>query len=147
MAQIDDDGYMDLSDYLDRYANGPKPRKRGKKSTRAKYGGSRGELALLNDMRYAGIPEPQRELVFHSVRKWRFDFAWPDLHLAAEVNGGTWNRGRHNRGSAIAAEYEKLNHAILDGWKVFLFTTDMVTDGTAVQYLINYFEEVNHEIK
>ena len=36
---------------------------------------------------------PQREYRFDDVRKWRFDFAWPSLMFAVEVEG----RERGNR--------------------------------------------------
>jgi hypothetical protein len=45
----------------------------------------------------SGIQVPTREYVFAPPRKWRFDFAWPDIKLAVEINGGIWNNGRDNR--------------------------------------------------
>ena len=66
-------------------------------------------------------PEPIRELlVFAPPRKYRFDLAWPDLKIACEVDGGTWISGRHNRGSSIAKDYEKLNLAVVNGRRVFV---------------------------
>ena len=134
--------YMDLAEYLEKY--GKKiPEPSPKRSKRRKKGPSAGELKLASDIKLAGLPEPKLEHIFHETRKWRFDFAWPQWNLAAEVNGGTWSNGRHNRGSAISAEYEKLNNAVLCGWLVFLFTTEMVQDGTAVQHLLEFFGDEN----
>lgn len=90
------------------------------------------EELLEQQIRCSGLPAPERELIFARPRRWRFDMAWPALMLAAEVNGGTWIAGRHNRGSSIAADYEKLNEATLRGWRVLQFTADMVRDGRAV---------------
>lgn len=35
----------------------------------------------------AGLPEPRTEYLFHPARRWRFDFAWPELGIAIEYEG------------------------------------------------------------
>jgi hypothetical protein len=60
-------------------------------------------------------------------RKWRFDFAYPDLMIALEVEGATWVGGRHSRGSGFAKDCEKYNEAIKQGWKVYRVTAQMLT--------------------
>ena len=82
------------------------------------------------------FPIPTREYRFHPPRKWRFDFAWTAQHLAVEVEGGTWVNGRHTRGSSFAADCEKYNTAILDGWRVLKFTGAMIESGEAVTVII-----------
>lgn len=51
------------------------------------------------------------EYRFCPKRKWSFDFAYPSLKLAIEVQGGTYAGGRHSRGASQIFEYEKLNAA------------------------------------
>lgn len=75
---------------------------------------------------------PEREYRFHPERLWRFDFAWPPYQIALEVEGGTWVRGRHSRGTGMKADCEKYNAAVLMGWKVLRVTSDMVRDGSAL---------------
>ena len=65
-----------------------------------------------------GISEPQFELQFHPLRRWKFDLSWPGYMLAIEVQGGIWSRGRHNRGAAMLKEWEKLNEAATMGWRI-----------------------------
>lgn len=72
------------------------------------------------------IPTPEREHRFHPTRDWRFDFAWPALKVAVEVEGGTWVTGRHSRGSGFAKDAEKYNAAVGLGWFVLRYTTDML---------------------
>jgi hypothetical protein len=88
------------------------------------------------------IPEPVQEYKFHHTRRFRFDFAWPSVLIAAEVQGGQWvtGGGRHQRGAHLDNEYEKLNLAAMGGWRVFLFTTNMVEDGRAIATLKEFFE-------
>jgi very-short-patch-repair endonuclease len=63
-----------------------------------------------------GIPEPVTEHRFHAVRKWRFDYAWPQYRVALEVDGGIFTGGKHGRGAGIAKDHEKANYAAAMGW-------------------------------
>lgn len=99
-------------------------------------------------MQAHGLPDPVEEFPFDPVRKWRFDFAWPELKIALEVEGGTERYatdslgqrhlvgGRHNRPRGYEADLEKYNAATLAGWRVLRATTAMVLDGRAVTLLI-----------
>lgn len=68
------------------------------------------------------VPPPAREHRFHPKRRWRFDFAWPDLKVAVEVEGGIWRGGRHQTPSGYRADCEKYNAATLLGWRVLRLT-------------------------
>ena len=101
-----------------------------------------GEMSALEEVmnfhiRAAKLPEPERELRFHPVRRWKFDFAWPDKMIALEVEGGTWGKGksRHTTGSGFEKDCEKYNEAALLGWKVFRVTSTMIKKGTALQII------------
>jgi hypothetical protein len=78
------------------------------------------------------IPSPLLEHKFALPRKWRFDFAWPAHKVALEVQGGIWNGGRHSRGASLLKEWEKLNQAAIQGWRILycqpkdLCTTAMI---------------------
>lgn len=63
------------------------------------------------------VPEYQ----FAPPRLWRFDFADPESMTAIEVDGGLFVGGRHSTGAGIVKDMEKLNHAVLRGWKVLRF--------------------------
>jgi hypothetical protein len=86
---------------------------------------------LLIQLQLSGLPEPQREFLFHNKRKWRFDLAWPELLIAVEVEGGIWTGGRHVRGEGYEADCEKYNEAQLAGWMVLRFTPGMIKKGKA----------------
>ncbi len=66
----------------------------------------------------AGLPVPVSEYKFHPTRKWRFDYAWPELKIALEVEGGVWSGGRHTSGKGFTADMEKYNAAVASGWAV-----------------------------
>lgn len=93
------------------------------------------EDTLVFQLQALHLPAPEREHVFAKPRRWRFDLAWTDRKLAAEVEGGTWVNGRHSRGSGMRKDCEKYNSAAALGWTVYRFTGDMVTDGSAVTTL------------
>ena len=65
---------------------------------------------------------PEREHRFHPTRRWRFDFAWPQVMVAVEIDGAIFANGRHAVGAGIAADADKYNAAIALGWKVLRFT-------------------------
>jgi hypothetical protein len=79
----------------------------------------------------AGIPEPFAEWRFHPVRKWRFDWAWPEHRLYLEADGGIWIAGGHNRGAQMKKDWEKRNAATILGWRgLWLEPRDLCTDDT-----------------
>jgi very-short-patch-repair endonuclease len=86
-------------------------------------------------MKAIDLPEPEREYRFHPVRRWRFDFAWPELKVAAEVEGGVYVKGRHNRGSGFVKDCEKYAEALLLGWKVIRIPSPWVNSGQALDYV------------
>jgi very-short-patch-repair endonuclease len=99
------------------------------------------EEKLSLHIRAHKLPEPVREHRFHDKRKWRFDFAWPELKLAAEVEGGTWTGGRHTRGAGFEKDCEKYSVAAIQGWMVVRFTSSMISDGRAIDLLISALKE------
>lgn len=96
------------------------------------------EVQLQFQLHAASLPEPVQEWPFHPIRKWRFDFAWPEKLIACEVEGGTFRGGRHTRGAGYHKDLEKYNEATRLGWRVYRFDKLMVDDGTA----LNLLEEV-----
>lgn len=99
------------------------------------------EAALLFQIKAVGLPEPEREYRFHHVRRWRFDLAWPELMVAAEVEGGTWSKGRHVRGGGFEKDCEKYAEALLLGWKVLRVPGAWVSSGKAIDYLERLLKE------
>lgn len=68
------------------------------------------------------LPEYQ----FAPERKWKFDLASVAIHVAVEFEGGTYDAGRHTRGSGYERDCEKYNAAIERGWVVLRYTTQML---------------------
>jgi very-short-patch-repair endonuclease len=95
---------------------------------------SEAEDALAWQLKFSGFPEPEREFRF-CARRWRFDFAWPTLKLAVEVEGGTWAGGRHTTGAGFEKDAEKYNEAVVLGWRVLRVTPNMIEDGRALALL------------
>ncbi len=87
--------------------------------------------ATLNSL-HPGVVSEHR---FHDKRRWRFDYAWIDLKVAFEVEGGVYKGGRHTSIKGFTSDCEKYSTAAILGWMVIRATTAMVRDGTAYELL------------
>ena len=79
-------------------------------------------IGILNKIHKGWVVEYK----FHPTRKWKFDFANPELKIAVEQEGGVWIRGRHNRGTGFLNDIEKYNTAVLLGWKVLRYPPNLI---------------------
>lgn len=85
--------------------------------------------------------EPQLRFAKHIGRQWRFDFAFPEFHLAVEIDGVAVKRigkqlvvlGRHASIEGIRGDHEKINTAILLGWSVLRFLQTDVKPKRAIE--------------
>lgn len=82
-----------------------------------------------------GLPDPERQVIFHPRRRWRFDLAWPHSKVAIEIQGAIWSNGRHVRGTGYVEDCDKRNAATLLGWRV-LYVTDRMIDSGEVDDLL-----------
>lgn len=111
---------------------------------------SAAEEMLALHIRAAKLPEPEREYRFAAehvgtgkgskqrlaeagLRDFRFDFCWPELKLAVEVDGGMYMKGGHTSGVGASRDREKDDCAMRLGWKVYRCTPDMVKKGWAIE--------------
>ncbi len=99
------------------------------------------KLNLSRFWKVYGIPEPISEFRFHLVRRWRFDYAWPNRLLACEIDGGLWlpGGGRHNRPVTMIKDNEKMNEAALLGWRILKFTPQQFKNGEAAEVICRFF--------
>lgn len=68
------------------------------------------------------VPDPKKEYKFSPTLGFRFDYAWEDVKLAVEIDGGIYAKGRHIRPEGYTRDCEKLNFAQIAGWCVLRFT-------------------------
>lgn len=91
---------------------------------------------ILHHCRRRGYPAPTPEYQFAwPLRDWRFDLAWPDLMIAIEIDGAVFVGGRHTRGVGYEADCEKLNEAMLRGWRVLRVTPGLVRSRSALGWI------------
>ena len=65
----------------------------------------------------------ERQFGYIHGRKFRADFAWPAARLLVEVQGGAWSGQAHGSITGVLADIERLNIAMLNGWRVLRFAT------------------------
>lgn len=66
----------------------------------------------------------EEEVVFDSIRQYRFDYCFESLKIAIEFDGGVWSKKPmgHNTGEGITRDIEKGNLAQLKGYVFLRFT-------------------------
>jgi len=103
-----------------------------------KHRGSPLEEALALQLQAANIEGWVREFRFLKKRRFRFDFAWPDLKVAIEIQGGIHlgHRGGHSSAEGLARDMLKFNYAQIAGWRVLLFTGKDVKTGWAMSWIV-----------
>lgn len=75
-------------------------------------------------------------------RKFAFDFYIPKRKLLIELQGGVYQYNpSHTSAGNIRRDCEKGNLAVLNGYAVLHFTTDMVESGEALQLVERILEE------
>lgn len=90
--------------------------------------GDANKLVILQTLRTLFGPERvETEYRFHPVRRWRFDYAVPEIRLAVEYNGhggfvSAGGKSRHGSIIGMTGDAEKLNAAVGHGWRVLQFT-------------------------
>ena len=102
---------------------------------------SKAEESLNFQMKKIYKLDFEREYRFHPVRRWRFDFAFPEIKLAVEVQGITYfggreNTGRHHTAKGIEADLEKYDEAMRFGWDVYCCSQKMVESGRAIETIL-----------
>ena len=88
-----------------------------------------------------GVERPETEVRFHPSRRWRFDYAWPRVQIALEVEGGVWTGGRHSRGSGFVKDMEKYNEAAVRGWLLIRCTPSTLCDNETIELIRRAFQE------
>lgn len=87
------------------------------------------------------IPIPEAEYKFHPTRKWRIDYAWPDVKLAVEIEGAVWIQGRHTRGSGFIKDIEKYNSLTANGWRLLRYPTNKI-DYNQIAFCYNLIKNI-----
>ena len=101
-----------------------------KKTTPRKQRGNRYKEELLLTLQVVfGGDQVETEYRFHPTRRWRFDYAVPNLKIAVEYQGHGQMSGRkndhvggHASVKGLANDCQKFNEAQILGWKVIKFT-------------------------
>lgn len=76
--------------------------------------GSDGEVLLLQLIRAAGLPEPERQ---YRIASTFFDLAWPGRRVLVELHGA-----EHRAYDRLRRDARKQNRAVLEGWTVLQST-------------------------
>lgn len=80
------------------------------------------EFVLIELVNKGSIHKFEKEYKFHPVRKFRFDWAIPELKIAIEYEGLNSRKSRHTTKKGYTMDCEKYNLAVQLGWHVLRYT-------------------------
>ncbi len=80
-------------------------------------------LAMLESLGGSLSKGVRTNYIPYDDAKFEIDFAWPEILVAVEIDGGTFTRGKHTRGTGYDIDCQKRNRLTSDGWRVLVFTT------------------------
>lgn len=107
------------------------------------------EESLLKQILEVGLPEPEREFQFAKALKKRYaaDFCWPTQKIIVEVEGGTWNAGRHSSGKGFEGDCMKYGLAALMGYRIIRVNNHMIEDGRAAVLVQEALDPSTHRLQ
>jgi very-short-patch-repair endonuclease len=104
--------------------------------------GSDGELALWEQMRRLGLPEPEPQYQIGG-RGHRFDFGWSAQKLVVEVQGGIGDgKQAHSSYQGVTRDYGYIAAAAIAGYRVILLTTALAVDGSGALWVSRALDTV-----
>lgn len=88
------------------------------------------EETLAVHIRAEQLPRPKRQFIVNPDRRWRLDYAWPELKFACEVDGEV-----HRIKERFHADIEKHAWLVLNGWTLLRVGGREVRSGQAIAWL------------
>ena len=88
------------------------------------------EATFALQLRAWKLPAAQRNYQFLPDRKLEFDFAWPDQHVAVEIQGNV-----HRIKAMFYRDTEKMCLALVAGWRVLPLSRREIMDWRGVGWV------------
>jgi very-short-patch-repair endonuclease len=88
------------------------------------------ERRFAQQIRAAGLAEPEREYYFIPNRNFMLDFAWPAQRLGVEIQGGA-----HRIKGKFKADLEKRALALVAGWRVLELGREEIRSEKGIEWL------------
>ena len=83
--------------------------------------------ALAQELAELDLPAPERQHALAPGDRHRLDFAWPELSLCAEVDGGNYAGLAHTR----PPDYQRRRSIVAAGWACYWIHADEVMRNAA----------------
>lgn len=133
--RLSEDEFRVIFDRMNKNARAPEPAPAA--AVALPRGPSAIEAVLAQQIAVLRLPEPVREYQAIPDRKFRLDFAWPDLKVGVEVQGMV-----HRIKGRFLRDTEKACLHILHGWRVLPVSGQDVRSGRAAAWVTALLESV-----
>jgi very-short-patch-repair endonuclease len=82
----------------------------------------------------------EREVRFHPLRRWLWDFTLPEHRIAIEIQGAIWagRKGGHTGGKGMQRDMDKRNAGAMLAWCLLTFSTQDISRGRAKAFIAEH---------
>lgn len=105
------------------------------------------DRVFVTALKQLGLPEPVAEYCHIPKRKFRLDFAYPDIKMGLEIDGGIYNRKAHGSITGILRDIEKSNLGLVEGWSVLRIPNDKILDSKYLKMIEKLYKRLTDEKK
>ncbi|MFP4527691.1 MAG: hypothetical protein ACLFQX_04010 [Candidatus Kapaibacterium sp.] len=102
---------------------------------------------FIANLTRAGLPPPRKEFRFYPERLFKADFAYPELKLLIEIEGGIFTGQAHGSVSGILRDIEKYNLAAMEGYCVYRILNKDTLSTRTTQAIVRLYARRSKEIK
>lgn len=104
---------------------------------------------LLAQIEGNGLPAPDDEYHFTRLRQWRFDFAWEDMMIVVDYQGGIFmkKKSSHTAPGKYINDCEKISEASVKGYIVIVTNANLVASGVTLDQIKRAFEKRRKDMK
>jgi very-short-patch-repair endonuclease len=75
---------------------------------------------IMRELHPELMASAELEHKFDPRRNWRFDFSWPTVKVAIEIDGFGWG---HQSQKGMSQDNEKANRGVELGWRIFRYNS------------------------
>ena len=101
--------------------------------------------SFLQVLKQLNLPVPHKEYRYARKRKFRVDFAYPEIRMGIEIDGGIFNKKAHGSITGILNDIDRNNTAAMEGWTMIRIPSSHIHEIKYKEALVVTYERLQKE--